>query len=108
MPNAKEVKIDDGDRRILRILQEDGRITNQDLARRCGLTPRAFANACRSHLGLSPSVAFRHARCSAAAALLAQGASVAETAARFGFANPFHFSRAFRQAMGTAPSEWRR
>ena len=31
MPNAKDVKIDDGDLRILRILQEDGRITNQDL-----------------------------------------------------------------------------
>ena len=38
MPNAKEVKIDDGDLRILRILQEDGRITNQDLARRCGMS----------------------------------------------------------------------
>jgi Lrp/AsnC family leucine-responsive transcriptional regulator len=38
MPNAKDVKIDDGDLRILRILQEDGRITNQDLARRCGMS----------------------------------------------------------------------
>jgi Lrp/AsnC family leucine-responsive transcriptional regulator len=29
------------DRRILRILQEDGRITNQELASRCGMSPSA-------------------------------------------------------------------
>ena len=48
MPNAKEVKIDDGDLRILRILQEDGRITNQDLARRCGML-RVWIRARAAH-----------------------------------------------------------
>ena len=33
--------MDDLDRKILRALQEDGRITNQDLAARCGLSPAA-------------------------------------------------------------------
>ena len=33
--------MDDLDRKILRALQEDGRITNQDLATRCGLSPAA-------------------------------------------------------------------
>ena len=33
------VKLDDVDLRILEILQEDGRITNFDLAKRIGLTP---------------------------------------------------------------------
>ena len=31
--------IDQTDRRILRVLQEDGRITNQDLGERVGLSP---------------------------------------------------------------------
>ena len=33
--------IDDIDRRILRALQADGRITNQELAQRCNLSPAA-------------------------------------------------------------------
>ncbi|WP_028079469.1 Lrp/AsnC ligand binding domain-containing protein [Solimonas soli] len=33
--------IDDTDRRLLRALQADGRITNQDLAQRCNLSPAA-------------------------------------------------------------------
>jgi AraC-like DNA-binding protein len=83
-----------------------GNATLAGLARQSGLAPRAFATACRRHLGMAPLAAFRHARCSAAAALLAQGASVAEAAARFGFANPFHFSRAFRRVLGVPPSAW--
>lgn len=35
----EDIVIDDGDFRILRILQEDGRITNQALAKRCGMAP---------------------------------------------------------------------
>ena len=33
--------LDEGDRRILRILQQDGRITNQELAARCAMSPSA-------------------------------------------------------------------
>jgi Lrp/AsnC family leucine-responsive transcriptional regulator len=33
--------LDDTDRRLLRVLQTDGRITNQELARRCNLSPAA-------------------------------------------------------------------
>lgn len=33
--------IDDTDRRLLRVLQDDGRITNQALAAACGLSPAA-------------------------------------------------------------------
>lgn len=33
--------LDEIDRRILRVLQQDGRITNQDLAQRVGLSPAA-------------------------------------------------------------------
>ena len=38
---SKNVPIDETDRRLLRALQEDGRITNQALAQRCGLSPAA-------------------------------------------------------------------
>jgi Lrp/AsnC family leucine-responsive transcriptional regulator len=33
--------LDEADRKILRILQEDGRITNQELATRCAMSPSA-------------------------------------------------------------------
>ena len=33
--------LNDTDRRILRTIQKDGRITNQELANRCGLSPSA-------------------------------------------------------------------
>ena len=33
--------IDETDRRLLRVLQEDGRITNQALSEKCGLSPAA-------------------------------------------------------------------
>lgn len=36
---SESIIINDANRRILRLLQEDGRITNQELARRCGLSP---------------------------------------------------------------------
>lgn len=40
-PSDEEITLDDANRRILRILQEDGRITNQALAQRAGLSPAA-------------------------------------------------------------------
>ena len=38
---TEEHSIDATDRRLLRVLQEDGRITNQELARQAGLSPAA-------------------------------------------------------------------
>lgn len=38
---TEEASIDTTDRRLLRLLQEDGRITNQELARQAGLSPAA-------------------------------------------------------------------
>jgi len=36
--SAGEYKLDDADRRILRVLQQEGRITNQDLAAACNMS----------------------------------------------------------------------
>jgi len=38
---TEDVSIDATDRRLLRVLQDDGRITNQALAQSCGLSPAA-------------------------------------------------------------------
>lgn len=37
----EQYSLDSTDLRLIDVLQEDGRITNQDLARRCGLSPAA-------------------------------------------------------------------
>ena len=44
---AKTLRIDDTDRRLLRVLQEDGRISNTDLAQRCNLSPSACSDRVR-------------------------------------------------------------
>lgn len=45
MSNA--VRLDDTDRRLLRALQADGRISNADLAERCNLSPSACSDRVR-------------------------------------------------------------
>ena len=39
--NDEDYSIDETDRRLIATLQQDGRITNQALAQRCGLSPAA-------------------------------------------------------------------
>ena len=39
--SSEEYSLDAVDRRLLDVLQQDGRITNQDLARQCGISPAA-------------------------------------------------------------------
>lgn len=41
------VRLDDTDRRLLRALQADGRISNQELAQRCNLSPSACSDRLR-------------------------------------------------------------
>lgn len=45
MPNA--LRLDDTDRRLLRTLQVDGRISNAELAERCNLSPSACSDRVR-------------------------------------------------------------
>jgi Lrp/AsnC family leucine-responsive transcriptional regulator len=40
-------RLDDTDRRLLRLLQAEGRISNQDLAERCNLSPSACSDRVR-------------------------------------------------------------
>ena len=45
MPDAQ--RLDDTDKRLLRVLQADGRISNADLAERCGLSASACSDRVR-------------------------------------------------------------
>lgn len=45
--SATDIRLTDTDRRILRVLQADGRISNQDLAQRCHLSPSACSERVR-------------------------------------------------------------
>lgn len=44
---ANDLRLDDTDRRLLRTLQADGRISNQDLAQACHLSPSACSERVR-------------------------------------------------------------
>jgi Lrp/AsnC family leucine-responsive transcriptional regulator len=44
---AKSLRLDETDRRLLRVLQADGRISNADLAQRCNLSPSACSDRVR-------------------------------------------------------------
>lgn len=46
-PSPQNLQLDDTDRRLLRVLQADGRISNQDLAQRCHLSPSACSERVR-------------------------------------------------------------
>ncbi len=78
------------------------------LARRAGLGETAFRAAVRRLTGSSPRAHIERLRLDRAAyALRATDAPVARIAAEAGFADPFHFSRAFRRVFGRSPSRWR-
>jgi Lrp/AsnC family leucine-responsive transcriptional regulator len=47
MELAHEVRVDETDRRLLRALQADGRISNLELAQRCNISPSACSDRVR-------------------------------------------------------------
>lgn len=74
------------------------------LARALGLGERAFQQRCRRLLGTSPAELQRRHRLALAQELLGAGLPVQAVAARLGFANPFHFSTAYKRSFGHPPS----
>jgi LacI family transcriptional regulator len=78
------------------------------LCRRLGIGRRAFERRFRKLLGRSPAAEIRRARIEHAASLLSTtDLSIETIAERAGYSDRFHFSSAFRRAMGVSPRAWR-
>lgn len=78
-----------------------------EMAEKLYISERTLATRCSELMNLSPSRAFTDYRIHKAAEhLLSEKLSIKETSAIFGFENPFHFSRLFKQIMGCSPREY--
>lgn len=74
------------------------------LAAALGLSERGLQQRCRTLLGETPLALISRQRMALAQALLATGSTVTAVAEHLGFANPFHFSTAYKRAYGHPPS----
>jgi AraC family transcriptional regulator len=79
-----------------------------ELAEAVGVNPAQLARAFRLHYGLSVGEYGRRLRLAWAVQELARGDStLAEIAASAGFADQSHFTRAFKQHVGSTPGRYR-
>ena len=88
--------------RALRALARGMPVT--ELADRLGVTSRTLHRRCRATLGYGPAVARRVLRFRTASALLFDGVTPAEVAARTGYADQPHLSREVRSLAGLSPT----
>jgi AraC-like DNA-binding protein len=81
---------------------------NFTLAERCALSEDHFIKVFRSVIGQTPGQFVLQRRIAAAAqSLLFTDQTIEQIAAATGFANRFHFSRAFSRRMGVGPATYR-
>lgn len=84
-------------------------LTLSQLAEVACVTPEHLCRLFQNSVGHSPVKTVRLARLQHSGMLLARSNySVGEIAAMTGFINPYHFSRAFKEAYGQSPTEMRR
>ena len=84
------------------------RITNEDLARACGLSVRAFERQFQAAYHSSPHDYIRGLRVRmSCSALVFSRKSLAEVATEFGFADQSHFTKEFRKFMAETPRAYR-
>ncbi len=84
-------------------------LTNEQIARAAGLEADHAMRLCRSTAGQTLQVHLRNIRLSQATRLLADGeTSIKQIASECGFANRFHFTRAFVDRFGIGPATFRR
>ena len=83
-------------------------LDNAQLARLCHLSPDHFIRTFRTALGQTPRQYVLERRVAAASRRLMMGRdSIDQVAARYGFADRFHFSRVFKRVMGQSPAGYR-
>lgn len=84
------------------------RIANEDLARVCGLSVRAFERQFQAAYNVSPHDYLRQLRVRmSCSALVFSRKTLAEVATEFGFADQSHFTKEFRRFMSETPRAYR-
>ncbi len=84
------------------------RLSVEDLADYCAMSPRNFARAFVREVGMTPAKAVEHLRVQAARDQLEAGASVDLAAAASGFGDPERLRRAMLRTFGQPPQALRR
>lgn len=103
-----------GDARIRKAIAmmraSPGQTADMDvIAAECGLSRAHFFELFKKHTNLTPRVYANVLRMEAAISSLTSGAApIADLAYDMGFSAPGHFTRFFREHLGTTPSEYRR
>ena len=83
--------------------------TLADITRATGVGPTRLSRLFRRYQGLSPYQYLLHRKMALAAeALMDPAVLVKEAAAQVGFADPYHFSRCFKQVHRVAPKDFQR
>ncbi len=83
-------------------------LSPDDLARQAAVSKGHLIKLAKDHWGMTPMEYLWKLRLEEAARLLREtGWNIGEIAYHTGFANPFHFSRRFRQHFGKDPRGWR-
>ena len=97
--------------RMLKYIDEhiqDPTLSNTQLAKRIGISEVYLRKLFQSHYHTTPRQYILELRIRKAKQLLASSRlSISQVAEHCGFTNPYHFSRAFRQATQRTPSEYR-
>ncbi|MEM7201075.1 MAG: AraC family transcriptional regulator [Planctomycetota bacterium] len=89
-------------------LLESGRVTVDDVARDCGMSPRQLQRRFRAEVGIGPKHLARLFRLQRAVRLLEESRmSIAHVSACAGFADQAHFGREFRALCRISPSAYR-
>lgn len=84
------------------------RLTLDQLAEAAGLSRYHFVRRYRDRTGQTPMQAFLHMKVSRACYLLEMSdLPVAEVAQRFGYEDPYYFSRLFKKTVGISPTRYR-
>ena len=93
----------------INILNSAQPFTNAALARKVGMSVNGFLLLFRKQTGMTPQDYSRQLRLNEACILLNySNRSIEEIAQMTGFCDRYHFSRAFRQAIGNSPAKFRR